>query len=85
MTQRLSSRCAGGRARPPDVYALLIEPDIEFAGVEPHELANFEEWNPPLGHEAPDMPVRHSQSRDAVDVQQWVSRVRPGNWSTSCV
>jgi hypothetical protein len=64
----------------------LIEPDIEFAGVEPHELANFEEWDPPLGHEPSDMAVRHSQGLgDAVDVQQWVSRVRPRNWSTSCV
>ena len=80
MTQRLSSRCAGGRARPPDVYALLIEPDIEFAGVEPHELANFEERDSPFGHEASHMPVRHAQSLgDTVDIQQCVSSVCPWN------
>jgi hypothetical protein len=57
---------------------LLVEPDIEFARIEPYELANFEERDPPFGHEAPHMPVRHSQSLgDAVDIQQCVSSVCP--------
>ena len=43
-------------------------------------LPNFEERDPPLGDEAPDMPARDPQSfGDAVDVQQWVPSVCPRN------
>jgi hypothetical protein len=53
---------------------------IELAGIEPHELANFEERDPPLGHKTPDMPARHAESLgDAVDVQKWVASICPEN------
>ena len=84
MDDKAICRLRGSSRGTAHLHALLLEPDIELAGIEPHELANLEEWDPPLGHQTSDMPARDSQSLgDAVDVQQWVSSVCPENWSTS--
>jgi hypothetical protein len=80
MRSRLSAGCAGTRGRPSHLHPPLVEPDIELARIEPHKLANLEERDPPFGHEASHMPVRHSQSMgDAIDIQQWISSVCPRN------
>jgi hypothetical protein len=80
MKTRLSACCAVPREGPSHLHPLLFEPDIELARVEPHELANFKERNPPFGHEASHMPVRHSQSLgDPVDIEQCVTSVCPRN------
>jgi hypothetical protein len=38
-----------------DVDALLVQPDIELAGIEAHKAAHFDEWNPPLRYEPANM------------------------------
>jgi hypothetical protein len=80
MKPRLPAACAEARGRPPQFHSLLVEPHIELGWIKPHELANFEEWDPPFGHEASDMPARHPESLgNAVDVQKRVANVCPGN------
>jgi hypothetical protein len=52
-----------------DFNPLQVKPKTELARVEPHELADFEERDSPLGDQASDMPRRHSQQvGNGVDV-----------------
>lgn len=86
MEAMLSTGCVEARGRPPHLHTPLLEPEVELAGIEPYELANFEERDPPFGHEASDMPARDPESlSNAVDIQKWVANVCPQNRSSSCV
>jgi hypothetical protein len=53
---------------------MLLEPEVEFAWVKPHEAPDFEERDPPLGHQSADVTRCDSErSGDAIDVEKWVS------------
>ena len=82
-TLRWTTRLSAGCGKPRETAhldTLLVEPEIELAGIEAHEPANLEEWDPPLGHETPDMPARDPERLgNAVDIQKWVANVCPWN------
>jgi hypothetical protein len=48
--------------RPDDVDTLLVEPDIELVGLESHEAADLDEWDPALGDQPTDMARRDAEN-----------------------
>ena len=60
-------------------HPLLVEPDVEFAGVEPHETTDLDEWDPALGHQPTNVARRDAKGDgNLVRVEQWCA-LRPSS------
>ena len=55
----------------PFIHTMLLEPEVELAGVEPHEAPDLEEGNPALCHEPANMTGCNSERLgNAINVEQ---------------